>query len=666
VLALQLRLSWPISVMVKMSCLRPEPPTHRAISARLLQTTRSLRESNYDGYPIDSRRSPSLVTDGGIMPGRPDPLRGMLRAGEFEPYIRHIRFPHFRNLRDSLEIEFTYPITALVGPNGTNKTAILRALQGCPDYYNVGQYWFSTSLDPISPQERHRFIHGYLAKSEGKVVEVIKTRIARADRTDKGDDNPDYFEPSRPLLRDGMERPPPLPEGVTRTEDRTATRWTAIRKEVVYVDFRAQLSAFDKYFYHIPFEGRVQTLTDKKKFIRRRSTHLAKALNQHSSAYSLYSRERIIEPAAELSNEQVGAVSSILGRRYQSIQIIRHYFFGFDGYSVILQSSNHQYSEAFAGSGEFAAVMLVRAVTEAPDHSLILLDEPEVSLHPGAQRQLMAFLREQAKANRHQFVISTHAPGTINDLPNDAIKIFQADPIDGKIDLVGQSSDPAEAFFRLGVPSDTSYQIYVEDDLAAALVRKSIRPLGEALNRQTVISKVPGGAGSIHNLIPSFAALGQSYLVLLDGDQRVDLPESAQSVADTDLPETASRLLHGAPRLLLDGGNDPDREANKSAKLRQVIDWMIGHVSYLPGSDPESLVLSLTGEERQFTSSEAKQEWERRTRVAMGRADWEDVPSAQILGEAERALKDVPEGTQELSEIRERIVTFIESARKDD
>src|SRR5271166_2242326 len=57
-----------------------------------------------------------------------DALSGMLAVGKFEPYIRYIRFPRFRNLRDGTRIDFGYPVTALVGPNGTNKTAILRAV----------------------------------------------------------------------------------------------------------------------------------------------------------------------------------------------------------------------------------------------------------------------------------------------------------------------------------------------------------------------------------------------------------------------------------------------------------------------------------------------------------------------------------------------------------
>jgi AAA domain, putative AbiEii toxin, Type IV TA system len=594
------------------------------------------------------------------LPDTADPLPRMLHAGAFEPYIRYIRFPHFRNLRDELRIEFDYPVTALVGPNGTNKTAILRALQGCPDYYNVGQYWFSTNLDPISPDERHRFIHGYLAQTEGKVVEVIKTRIARRSRRENQSLDPDYFEPSRPLVQDGMERLPPLPDGVKSTDDRTATRWKAIRKDVVYLDFRSQLPAFDKYFYQIPYNARVRTLTDKKRFIRRRSIHLADTFDRERSRHRYYNRERVIKPTLHLDSDQVSAISQILGRQYDSVSILEHRYFDFDGYSVRLQAPQRWYSEAFAGSGEFAAAMLVYAVTTAKAHSLILLDEPEVSLHPGGQRRLLSFIRDQARLQSHQFVISTHSPEMIRDLPGIAIKLFQQDPRDGRIELLSQATEPTDAFFRLGVPTRSSYPIYVEDGLAAAIVRRAIRPLGEGIYQQVRITSVPGGASSIKNLIPSFAALNQKCLIFLDGDQREDMPEGSRIVPDSELDDTVRRVLGTPPRLLRHGGNDPNLEAERLRQLRNLLDWMPKHVSYLPGNDPESMLLTLLGIGTEFTSATAKQEWERRAREAMGRQSYEPVTSADIIGEQERALASLATEDTDLDEIRLRVMEFIE------
>lgn len=593
------------------------------------------------------------------MPTNADPLPAMLAAGQFEPYLRYIRFPHFRNLRDGLRINFEYPVTALVGPNGTNKTAILRALQGCPDYYNVGQYWFSTNLDLISTDDRHRFIHGYLAPTVGEVVEVIKTRIERRSRRNELA-NPDYFEPSRPLRQDGMQRPPPLPKGVQVTSDRTATRWKAIQKEVVYLDFRSQLPAFDKYFYQIPYNARIKTLADKKSFIRRRSAHLAASLDSGRARHRHYNRERIVQPAVDLRSEQLAAISEILGRTYESITILEHRYFDFEGYSVRLRSSELHYSEAFAGSGEFAAVMLVYAVTQAPDRSLILLDEPEVSLHPGGQRQLLRFMLEQAKLRRHQFVFSTHSPEMIRELPRQGIKLFGQDLRDGKIDLLAQESDAVDAFFRLGARLEGSYTIYVEDPLAAAIVKRALRPLGEATYNQVKVVSVPGGASSIQNLIPAWAALDEKCLVLLDGDQRETMPEAVNTIPDSELEATAKRLLRGSPKLLRHGGNDPDLEQDKLAQLKKLVDWMTLHVRYLPGDDPESMLLALVGAGTGFTSATGKQEWERRARGAMGREPYEPVTSAEILGEQERALASVASESEELATITSQVREFLE------
>ena len=105
----------------------------------------------------------------------------MWSAHKFEPQIHHVRSPRFRNLEEGQRIEFQHPITALVGPNGTNKSSILRALQGCPDNENIGRYWFGTAIDVISAEERHRFIHGRWSESAKQVVEIRKTRIRRRD-----------------------------------------------------------------------------------------------------------------------------------------------------------------------------------------------------------------------------------------------------------------------------------------------------------------------------------------------------------------------------------------------------------------------------------------------------------------------------------------------------
>jgi AAA domain len=242
------------------------------------------------------------------------PLQAMLAGGKCEPFIRHIRFPRYKNLASGLTIEFDFPITALVGPNGTNKSSILVAIQGAPGNRSPGQYWFSTDIDPIEEtgDVPNSLIYGYMQPTKNEVVEVIKLRIADAK-------DPDLWETSRPIRRFGM-------EAYKHSHDnKNKTRWDPIDKTVIYLDFRQSLSAFDKIFYHSePRQG--PSYIQRKALIRHRSVHLLKAIVQKSASFLFARIERIREKTnRELGAPEVAAISQILGREYKSIHWIRYY-----------------------------------------------------------------------------------------------------------------------------------------------------------------------------------------------------------------------------------------------------------------------------------------------------------------------------------------------------
>lgn len=89
----------------------------------------------------------------------------------------------------------------MVGENGCNKSSIIRALYGAPANKSLGDYWFESKIDTIREEEKTPscFIYGYIYPLEDKVVEVLKTRVHNKD-------NPDYWEPSRPIVQYGMEK----------------------------------------------------------------------------------------------------------------------------------------------------------------------------------------------------------------------------------------------------------------------------------------------------------------------------------------------------------------------------------------------------------------------------------------------------------------------------
>lgn len=87
-------------------------------------------------------------------------------------YIEHIRYPFFRNLEVDTKITFDFPITFLVGKNGGGKSSTLQSLYGCPKGYSLGDYWFTTELDPIKEFEKNRncFIYGFKEGNEIKEI----------------------------------------------------------------------------------------------------------------------------------------------------------------------------------------------------------------------------------------------------------------------------------------------------------------------------------------------------------------------------------------------------------------------------------------------------------------------------------------------------------------
>jgi hypothetical protein len=586
-------------------------------------------------------------------------LNAMRSSRILEPYINHIRFPHFKNLAAGTRIDFDFPITALVGPNGANKSSVLKALFGAPGQNNLGTRWFSTSVDPIVDSGgRPRFIYGFWNPRTQEIVEVIKTRIQRAD-------NPDYWEPSRPLSSDGMIYPPKLSTG-TKFPDRSGTRWNPISKKVVYIDFRSELSSFDQYFY---FGGLRKTARTKNKqdFIRSRSHYLRRAIDEDLGTLMLWTKERLFGNSL-LSPAQLGAASKILGVDYSTIRVIEHSLFGHVGYSAVLSSPSLQYSEAFAGSGEFAVLMLVKKISEAEDRSLILLDEPEVSLHPGAQERLISYLSSMVKTHRHQIIMSTHSPTMVRDLPASAIKVFQREPPLSQFSVLPRAT-PAEAFFHLGEPQPNKLRILVEDRLGKEIIKAAIRQDSPAFRNQVQIEIHPGGAES---LIKYYARVfvmesRKDTLIFLDGDKQTASmhdPDLVPASADATLGDLIQQATGIDLPVIVDGGENGGNAAQKFEFQRNFMKWYRQYVRFLPTQSPEEFVWTHTANSEDmngFATGNYKHRFRDLVRLRLGLAPDEPVDSGDILSVERQALANISQQDTEMMSIRSTVTHYVEA-----
>ena len=591
-------------------------------------------------------------------------LLSLLASKKLEPYIRHIRFPQYKNLAADTRVDFNYPITALVGPNGTNKSSILRAIWGAPGYNNLGNFWFSTSTDPIEEtgERPSCFIYGHWNIAAQQIVEVIKTRSYK-------EEDPDYWEPSRPLIGYNMSKMPPLLEGQPVPEGRSKTRWKTIEKNVVYLDFRAALSAFDKFFYHGELGSKANTEKNKKDFIRTRAPHLKRALDTQMKSLRYRKSERLHGGVNRmLQPNELEAVGAILGREYSEIKIIRHSLFNCDAFSCFMTTVGLKYTEAFAGSGEFAVVRIVTSVLEAPDRSLILLDEPEVSLHPGAQDRLLDFLTDSVKRCKHQVVISTHSPAIVRKLPPEAIKVLTMDPLAGKVRLPRQASLPDEAFFHLGEPMPGKIFVVVEDALAHAIVKRALSREGEAISELFDVQYFPGGSQTLWgHYLPIYAAEARvNVLVLLDGDQR-----PAENFQDPTTIPVADEALVKAEILRVtkvdiqfhvDGGKVGANIAQQEEMRRRFVSWALKNVDYLPGSEiPEVFVwqnMQKTERVATIRDADAKKRFENLTRIDLGTPTFEAVTSDEIFATQRRCLATIPVDHPNLLALKTRLLEF--------
>ncbi|NOX65684.1 MAG: AAA family ATPase [Chlorobi bacterium] len=225
----------------------------------------------------------------------------------FKKYIDYIRFPFFKNFNLNLKVNFDFPITFLVGQNGSGKSSLLQALYGAPLGYSIESYWYTTALDPIKDlrNNRHCFIYSFLTTHSKTQVEVLKERIQNKDKKTKKI-NPDYWEPARPKVKYGMDRFPSNADA----RDSSKTRWDLLKNDVLYMDFRYSLSAYDKYFYFgsKPTPGE---LSIKKDIIRKYAPKI-KSTFDNGKISSFYSRKSDIP--VKLSDDELKAIQYILGK----------------------------------------------------------------------------------------------------------------------------------------------------------------------------------------------------------------------------------------------------------------------------------------------------------------------------------------------------------------
>lgn len=138
-----------------------------------------------------------------------------------------------------------------------------------------------------------------------------------------------------------------------------------------------------------------------------------------------------------------------------------------------LKRSESVYSEANMGFGEGRTFKLIKAIEELPQKSLILLEEPEASLHPSAQHEFAKYLINVSSEKGHQIILATHSEYILNALPSEAMIFLDHKPDGGVGVIPGITSSQAISLMTEG--RKKSLYILVEDECAREILREIIR-----------------------------------------------------------------------------------------------------------------------------------------------------------------------------------------------
>lgn len=135
------------------------------------------------------------------------------------------------------------------------------------------------------------------------------------------------------------------------------------------------------------------------------------------------------------------------------------------------------YSSYNAASGEESLLNLLIDINDAPDESLILIDELECGIHPSLQRRLADIIQYISWTKKQQFIITTHSATLLSAFPMNSRKLIEINQV-GNYNVV---SRPAvnTVFSKMDCIAHPLVDLYCEDDIAKGIIRSLLIKINE-------------------------------------------------------------------------------------------------------------------------------------------------------------------------------------------
>jgi AAA15 family ATPase/GTPase len=409
-----------------------------------------------------------------------------VRKQNYERYLLSVRLESIR-LFHGARINFDFPVTALIGPNGGGKSTILGAIA-----------ILHKSIHPKTVFRKSRI--GDDAMDNWKIeYDLIDKTVnpkgtLRAEVTFQKDTWNGIGISNRPVKILGISRTVPALENATfafkkklTTPDRPNDNTTISTKEVE--DFNKIKREAERILGKGLGNFQILEVT-----FNTTKTHIQK---QRTT-----SRQILDDGSIQIIKKEIDPIVSV--RTYEA----KH---------LVYVGDNHgtRYSEFHFGAGEASVIRTVAEIETIPDNSLLLLEEIENGLHPLAVRRLVEYLMDVAKRKNLQTIFTTHSDYALAPLPSEAIWAS----IDGKLE---QGNLSIEVLRAVSGRVDKKLAIFVEDEFAKNWIEAIIREkLGDRID-EIGVYPVHGDGNAVKTHLGHLAnpAIQFHSMCLIDGDSK--------------------------------------------------------------------------------------------------------------------------------------------------
>lgn len=413
-----------------------------------------------------------------------------VRKENYSEYLASLRLEKIRLFKGA-QIDFDFPVTALVGPNGGGKSTILGAC-ACAyssiDPYNI----FRKSRigdDNMDDWELDYRIVDRKVNPKGSII----LKVALKDNTWKRSQK---F--SRQVTFLGINRTVPAIENPLFTHKR-------------------QLSAYEKPKGNTTFSTKqVENINHIKKEAER---ILGKSLINFELLEVTFVRQVLKRGQRRLVDKQIlDNGDTIITTRISGDDD------GNDEKLITKQSKKYifigdnegaKYSEFHFGAGEASVIHMVTDIESQPNDSLVLIEEIENGSHPLAVQRMVEYLIDVAKRKNIQTVFTTHSNYALEPLPSEAIWAS----IDGKLQ---QGKLTVESLRAISGRVDKRLAIFVEDNFAQSWLEHVIRDHLENNLDEIGIYPVYGDGSAVKTHLGHMAnpAIPFHSVCFIDGDSQ--------------------------------------------------------------------------------------------------------------------------------------------------